>query len=228
MSRIQALDGFVQEIHDSMRMYAQRGLRMFSTSSFQTHSIPLLHIIATSGIDIPVYFLHTGFHFPETLAFRQEIAQRLGLQLIDVSSPVSKINQKDSQGKFLYTSDPDRCCYLNKVLPLEPVLQSHDVWINGVRREQTGFREQLETEEPGAYDTIRYHPILHWTSKMIWDYRMEYELPEHPLDARGYLSIGCVPCTRRFDPEAGERGGRWSGMTKEECGIHTEFVSKPA
>ena len=216
----------VEAIHLKLREYDSRGLRLFSTSSFQTHSIPLLHILSTSGLDIPVYFLHTGFHFPETLVFRNTIAGLLGLQVISVSSPVSKTSQRDAQGKFLYTSDPDRCCYLNKVLPLEPVLQSHDVWINGVRREQTGFRLTMEEESVGAYDTIHYHPILGWTSKMIWEYRKTYDLPEHPLDEQGYLSIGCVPCTRKFDPEHAERSGRWTGLTKEECGIHTEFTSK--
>ena len=216
----------VKTIHDQLAAYSAQGMKMFCTSSFQTHSIPLLHMLSTSGLDIPVYFLHTGFHFPETLAFRNEIAQMLNLQLINISSPVSKSGQKDAQGKFLYTSDPDRCCYLNKVLPLEPVLQSHDVWINGVRREQTGFRENLNTEEKGAFDTIRYHPILNWSSKIIWDYRKQYDLPEHPLDVKGYLSIGCVPCTRKFDPGRGERVGRWAGLTKEECGIHTEFAVK--
>lgn len=216
----------ISDIHSKLHEYSARNLKMFCTSSFQTHSIPLLHTLSTSGLDIPIYFLHTGFHFPETLAFRNEITERLNLNLINISSPVSKVGQKDAQGKFLYASDPDRCCYLNKVLPLEPVLQSHDVWINGVRKEQTGFRESLNEEEKGAFDTIRYHPILDWTSKMIWEYRKEFDLPEHPLDSKGYLSIGCVPCTRKFDPEQGERGGRWTGLTKEECGIHTEFVTK--
>lgn len=214
----------VEIINGKLRDYHARGLKMFSTSSFQTHSIPLLHVIANSGLDIPVYFLHTGFHFPETLQFRNAVTELLGITVIDVSSPVPKSSQRDSMGKFLYASDPDRCCYLNKVLPLEPVLKSHDVWINGVRRDQTGFRQNLDEESQGAFDTIQYHPILDWTSKMIWEYRKTYDLPEHPLDAKGYLSIGCVPCTRKFDPERNERGGRWTGLTKEECGIHTEFT----
>jgi len=213
-------------IHQKLREYDNRGMRLFSTSSFQTHSIPLLHVLSTSGVNIPVYFLHTGFHFPETLLFRDEIGRRLNLQVLNVTSPVSKINQRDTQGRFLYTSDPDRCCYLNKVLPLEPVLQSHDVWINGVRKEQTGFRQTLQDEVAGAFDTIHYHPILNWTSKMIWEYRKAFDLPEHPLDSKGYLSIGCVPCTRKFNPAHSERSGRWTGLTKEECGIHTEFAGK--
>ena len=215
----------VSVIHEQLNTYAEQGLSMFCTSSFQTHSIPLLHILVTTGLDIPIYFLHTGFHFPETLAFRNHVTQLLNLRVINISSPISKSGQKDAQGKFLYASDPDRCCYLNKVLPLESVLQAHDVWINGIRKEQTGFRENLGTEEQGAFNTLRYHPILNWSSKMVWDYRKQYDLPGHPLDAKGYLSIGCVPCTRRFDPGHGERSGRWSGLTKEECGIHTEFAN---
>ncbi|MDX1407558.1 MAG: phosphoadenylyl-sulfate reductase [Saprospiraceae bacterium] len=216
----------VARIHQQLHAYQSAGKRVFVSSSFQTHSIPLLHVIATYDAGIPVYFLETGFHFPETLRFRDEIAERLNLNLVNVESPVPKIAQRDARGHFLYTSDPDRCCYLNKVLPLEPVLQAHDVWISGVRRDQTKFRRDLREEEPGAFDTIRYHPILDWTSKMIWAYRQEHDLPEHPLEAQGYLTIGCVPCTRKFTDAPGDREARWAGMTKEECGIHTEFTVK--
>ena len=214
----------IQRILHQLREYDRRGLKLFSTSSFQTHSIPMLHIISLSDLDIPVYFLDTGFHFPETLQFRNEVRDSLNLNVINIASPVPKVAQRDGTGSFLYTSDPDRCCFLNKVLPLEPILQSHDVWINGVRKDQTAFRNSMKAEEPGAFDTLQYRPMLDWTSKQIWEHRKEYHLPEHPLDAKGYLSIGCVPCTRKFDPEKNERGGRWAGMTKEECGIHTEFA----
>jgi phosphoadenosine phosphosulfate reductase len=189
LSILTAVDG----IHQKLRDYESRGLRLFSTSSFQTHSIPLLHVLSTSGLDIPIYFLHTGFHFPETLAFRNLVAERLGIQVISLSSPVPKVGQRDAQGKFLYTSDPDRCCYLNKVMPLEPILQTHDVWINGVRKEQTGFRQTLQEEVPGAFDTLHYHPILDWTSKMIWEYRKQYDLPEHPLDAKDTFPSDAYP-----------------------------------
>ena len=185
----------------------------------------MLHILSRIAPDIPVYFLDTGFHFPETKVYRDRIVEMLDLNLQVVTSDMPKIAQRDTQGRFLFASDPDRCCYVNKVLPLEPVLKANDIWINGVRRDQTTFRESLTEESPGIHDTLRYHPMLEWTSKMIWEYRKEYDLPEHPLEAQGYLSIGCVPCTRKWNADDG-RGGRWAGMTKEECGIHTEFTAK--
>lgn len=212
------------EVHDRLRHYQDSGKSLFASSSFQTHSIPLLHILSEFDRDIPVYFLDTGFHFPETRVFRDRIAGLLDLNLVIINSPVPKIAQRDEHAAFLFTSDPDRCCYLNKVLPMEPVLMTHDVWISGVRRDQTRHRKGLDTVAQGIHDTLRYHPMLDWTAKMIWEYRQAYQLPEHPLEAQGYLSIGCVPCTRKFHEQPGSRTGRWAGMSKEECGIHTEFA----
>lgn len=204
--------------------YLRDGKKAFVSSSFQSHSLPLLHLISRFDNSIPVYFLNTGFHFPETLMFRHEIADRFGLTVIDVVSPVSKAGQRDSQGKFIYVGNPDHCCYLNKVLPLEPVIEKHDVWINGVRRDQTKFRSQLKEEETMPDGKLRYHPMLDWNSKLIWQYRKEHKLPEHPLEAKGYISIGCMPCTRSVSEGTEGRSGRWSGMSKDECGIQTEFV----
>ena len=218
------LSFLIDRIGEKLDGYKTSGLSTFVSSSFQSHSLPLLHIISRFQKDTPVYFLNTGFHFPETMAFRHEIADLMGLNIIDVVSPVSKSGQRDEQGKFFFVNNPDHCCYLNKVLPMEPVLAQHDVWINGVRRDQTKFRATLMEEEPLADGKLRYHPMLDWTSKMIWEYRKEYNLPEHPLEAQGYLSIGCMPCTRSFDQTQEARAGRWAGMSKEECGIQTEFV----
>jgi len=214
----------VDNIHAKLEAYAVKGKRAFASSSFQTHSIPMLHILSTYDASFPVFFLDTGFHFADTKRFRDEITKMLGLNLTILRSPVSKASQRNERGAFLYTSDPDQCCYFNKVLPLEPILKSHDVWVSGIRRDQTKFRKDLHVEEDGAFGTQRYHPMLDWSSKMIWEYRKEYDLPEHPLESQGYFTIGCAPCTRKFDSESVGRNGRWSGMTKEECGIHTEFT----
>ena len=217
-------DKHIAPIHQKLSDYAGNDKRVFVSSSFQTHSIPLLHIIGSHNEDIPVYFLDTGFHFPETIFFRNQIVELLGLNLQIVTSSVPKIAQRDDQGRLLFASDPDRCCYINKVLPLEPVLKTHDVWISGVRKDQTQFRSGLKEETEGIHHTLRYHPILEWSSKMIWEYRKDHDLPEHPLDAQGYLSIGCIPCTRKSNAANEDRSARWVGMTKEECGIHTEFT----
>jgi len=216
----------IAEIHDRFRHFQDSGKSLFASSSFQTHSIPLLHIISEFDRDIPVYFLDTGFHFPETRVFRDLISELLHLNTISIESPVPKIAQRDDNAAFLFSSDPDRCCYFNKVLPMEPILMKYDVWISGVRRGQTRHRKGLNVEERGIHNTLRYHPLLDWSTKMIWEYRQAYHLPEHPLEAEGYLSIGCVPCTRKFLDYPEKRDGRWAGMSKEECGIHTEFSQK--
>jgi phosphoadenosine phosphosulfate reductase len=218
------LTSFTNQIAEKLATYKEAGKSAFVSSSFQSHSLPLLHIISRFAPQIPVYFLNTGFHFPETMEFRHVIGEQFGLQIIDVSSPVSKSGQRDGQGKFFFVHNPDHCCYLNKVLPMEPVLAEHDVWINGVRRDQTKFRATLQEEELLDRGKLRYHPMLNWTSKLIWAYRKEYNLPEHPLEAQGYLSIGCMPCTRSYAENQDTRQGRWAGMSKEECGIQTEFV----
>lgn len=219
-----ALIPFIERIAEALDRYTADNKSLFVSSSFQSHSLPLLHILSRFAPQTPVYFLNTGFHFPETMAFRHEIADLMGLRIIDVSSPVSKLGQRDDQGKFFFVQNPDHCCYLNKVLPMEPVIRQHDVWINGVRRDQTKFRATLQEEEQMADGKVRYHPMLDWTSKMIWEYRQTYQLPVHPLEAKGYLSIGCMPCTRSFEETQDTRGARWAGMKKEECGIQTEFV----
>jgi phosphoadenosine phosphosulfate reductase len=188
----------------------------------------LLHQLARIDPSIPVYFLDTGYHFPETLAFRRQVADRLGLDVIDVRSPVAKSDQLDSRRRLFFASDPDHCCYLNKTLPMEGVLRGHDVWISGLRRDQSPHRKTFAVEENGPHGTLRYHPMLEWNSKMVREYSERHDLPPHPLDEQGYASIGCEPCTARTTLRDGEVGreGRWNGLHKTECGLHTELIER--
>jgi phosphoadenosine phosphosulfate reductase len=206
--------------------YNTKYQKMFTTSSFQTHSIVLLHILSRIDNTIPVYFINTGYHFPETVAFKDQIADLLKLNMKEVSSFTPRHMQKDARGKLLFTSDPDFCCYLNKVQPLEPILAEHDVWINGVRADQSAVRKSFKEEEKAPHDVIRFHPMLDWNTKMIETYIKEHKLPRHPLEEKGYFSIGCEPCTRKFDLEWNAREGRWFGLNKTECGLNTDLVSK--
>ena len=150
----------ISDIQLRLRTFQSDGKSIFASSSFQTHSIPLLHILSQFDNNIPIYFIDTGFHFPETRIFRDQITELLKLNLVIISSPVPKIAQRDGNSEFLFTSDPDRCCYLNKVLPLEPVLMKFDVWISGLRRDQTTHRQNLDIVERGIHDTLRFHPML--------------------------------------------------------------------
>ncbi|ABG58234.1 phosphoadenylyl-sulfate reductase [Cytophaga hutchinsonii] len=216
-----------EEIHLKLTEYQEKGLKLFTTSSFQTHSIVLLHILSEFDPSIPVYFINTGYHFPETVLYRDQIADLFNLKNIKVVSSATPRNmQKDAEGRLLFTSDPDYCCYLNKVQPLDAVLPDYDIWINGVRADQSAVRKSFSVEQPAPHDTIRFHPMLDWDVRMIEKYIKEHKIPRHPLEEKGYLSIGCEPCTRKFDLETYNRQGRWFGLNKTECGLNTELVSK--
>lgn len=215
----------VEEIIETLHKLHGEEKAMFLTSSFQTHSIPLLHIVSRAGLPIPVYCLNTGFLFPETLAFRDQLAIDFGIEIRDVFSEIPKSQQRDARGNFYFTSNPDYCCHINKVLPTQNLLKTHDIWINGVRADQNANRRSMQTFQPAGQGAIRFHPMLDWTAKDIYTYRKAHKLPEHPLDQQGYSSIGCEPCTRKALPDD-PREARWFGMNKTECGLHTELVDK--
>lgn len=173
---------------------------------------------------IPVYYTNTGFLFPETLQFVDEVSALLNLTVIALRPEVTKIRQMDHQGRFLYTSDPDHCCYLNKVAPLDPILIENDVWINGIRADQSAVRSEMLEEQPASNNCLRFHPMLRWNAKMVYYYRKHFDLPEHPLEKHGYLSIGCEPCTSKHFGEGNQRNARWFGMNKTECGLNTTLI----
>ena len=214
----------VAAIRQKIEQYAAAGKRMFTTSSFQTHSIPMLHILSEVDNSIPVYFINTGYLFPETVSFRDEVAEQLKLQIVDLKSDTPKYMQKGANGKLMFAIDPDHCCYLNKTQPMEAVLASHDVWINGVRADQSAVRKAMKVEQPAPFDSLRFHPMLDWDKRKIYAYIKEHNLPKHPLDDKGYISIGCEPCTRKIDLEMQEREARWFGLNKVECGLHTDLI----
>lgn len=197
---------------------------MFASTSLQSHSIVLIHILSKIDNSIPFYFINTGYHFPETMKFREFISKELKVEIQMLVSPVSKHLQKD-RGNLLFTTDPDHCCYLNKIVPVDNLLMSMDVWINGVRAVQNENRKRLDVEEKAAHDSIRFHPLLDWTDKMVYDYIKENNLPRHPLEAKGYISIGCEPCTRKAFGE-NSRDARWYGQNKTECGLNIDLIEK--
>ncbi len=213
-----------EAIAEKISHYQAQGKSLFTSSSFQTHSLVMLHILSRIDSSIPIYFINTGYLFPETIAFKDEVAAQFGLTIHEVKSSTPKYLQREANGKLMFTTDPDHCCYLNKTAPMEPVLANYDVWINGVRADQSAVRKAMKSEQPAPFNTLRFHPMLDWTNQAIFRYVREYDLPRHPLDAQGYVSIGCEPCTRKPDPEMQEREARWYGMNKVECGLHTDLI----
>lgn len=215
-------------IVEQVARYRESGKRVFASSSFQTQSIVLLHILSEVRPRIPVVFLNTGYHFPETIAFRDKIAQLLGLDLVDLRPQTPKFLQIGGDGRLLFASDPDHCCELNKIQPMEGILREYDVWINGVRGDQNASRGALRVEEAAPFGVVRFHPLLGWSARDIHMYRVTHNLPAHPLEEKGYVSIGCEPCTRRVDLSEDGRAGRWYGLKKTECGLQTDLLKKSA
>jgi len=215
----------LNEIESYLKGYMADGKQFFASSSFQTHSIPMLHILNTIAPGFPVYFIDTGFHFPETLEFRDQVAGQLNLNVMNQKGDIPLMNQLNSEGRFFFQSDPGYCCSINKTQPMDSLMKQYDIWITGVRKDQNANRSKMNYEAEGPHNTLRFHPMIHWNSRMIWEYRKQHSLPTHPLEAEGFLSIGCLPCTQKFSMEQGDgRGGRWKGMKKNECGLHTDLI----
>jgi len=193
-----------------------------ASSSFQSGSVPLLHMISKTCPEMPILFLDTGFHFPETLAFKEELANRFNLNLIHVHPRQSERGSSRSRSRALYREDPDLCCYINKVEPFSEATKNLAAWVSGIRRDQTDHRKETKILEQRGTGPVRVHPMFNMNQDAIRQYMEKHDLPSHPLLDQGYLSIGCAPCTRPAIEGQGERSGRWAGMEKTECGLHLE------
>jgi phosphoadenosine phosphosulfate reductase len=188
-------------------------------SSFGADSVVLLHLLSKVAPDTPVLFLETGMMFPETLTYQREVAETLGLSNVRLIRPDSgDLFAHDPEGD-LNGRDPDLCCTIRKVRPLEVALQGFDAWITGRRRVQSGTRATIPLFEVEA-GRIKANPLAGWSGADLAAYMDAHALPRHPLVARGYPSIGCAPCTSKVAPGEDPRAGRWRGREKTECGIH--------
>ncbi len=193
--------------------------RIAAVSSFGTESAVLLSMVAAIDPSVPVVFLDTARHFPETLAYRDELAQRLGLRDVrDVVPPTGAVADRDPTGE-LWHFDPDACCALRKVEPLERALHGFDAWISGRKRHQAATRAAMPFVEFDG-SRIKLNPLADWTADRIRDEMARRRLPPHPLAGRGFPSVGCSVCTRAVGAQEPDRSGRWAGLPKVECGIH--------
>lgn len=193
--------------------------RLAVVSSFGAESAVLLALVAELDPALPVIFLETGMHFAETLEYRQHLTEVLGLRQVQDVRPAAETVAAGDPAGALWQFDPDACCALRKVTPLEQALAPYSGWINGRKRYQSATRHMLSyVERNGA--RVKINPLAGWDADQIEAEMIRRRLPRHPLVAEGYPSIGCGPCTRRATPGADPRSGRWSGMAKTECGIH--------
>jgi phosphoadenosine phosphosulfate reductase len=198
--------------------------RVALVSSFGAESAVLLHLVAAIDPSVPVIFLDTGKHFPETLAYRDTLAKRLGLTNLDVIAPdPARLAERDETG-LRWSYDPDGCCEIRKVEPLARALAEFDATITGRKGFQSATRAALPHVEPDTSDAagrLKLNPLASWTKPDLEAYFAAHDLPRHPLEAQGYLSIGCSPCTSIVKPGEDPRAGRWRGWDKVECGIHS-------
>jgi phosphoadenosine phosphosulfate reductase len=199
--------------------------RIALVSSFGAESAALLHMVASIDDSVPVIFLDTDKHFVETKLYRQKLVRRLHLRDVRIVRPLaSDIAREDPQG-MLHRSDADRCCNIRKTLPLHAALEGFDAWITGRKRFHGGARAKLPTMEL-IDGRLKIDPLAHYSRQDILDYMWMNELPDHPLAAAGYTSIGCMPCTAKTGSGEDPRAGRWAGRDKTECGIHWSVNGK--
>jgi phosphoadenosine phosphosulfate reductase len=181
----------------------------------------LVDIAARVRPGLPVLFVDTGYHFPETIGTRDAVALRYPVQVLTIHPARTVAEQDAAEGPELYARDPDRCCSLRKVTPFEMALARFSAWASGVRREETAARAHTRVVEWDSHRRmIKVNPLAAWTQDDVDRYIAEHDVLVNPLLYDGYPSIGCAPCTRRVAAGEDPRAGRWSGTGKLECGLN--------
>ena len=224
MTTVSASDALALTASSFLREHLQHAQRACITSSFQAEDVAVLHMVLQLQPQVPVIFLETGYHFPETIAYRDRIAAEWNLNLVNVEAEQSVADQ-ESQFGILNQTAPDRCCGLRKVEPLFRALGSYTTWVTGLRRQQSKSRANLQPHEfftlPTGKILAKLSPLADWTARDVWQYAEQHSIPLLPLYEQGFTSIGCAPCTSLPFDANDPRSGRWSGR-KLECGIHLQ------
>jgi phosphoadenosine phosphosulfate reductase len=200
--------------------------KVILTCSFQHDGVVLAHMLRGIAPEVPVVFINTGFHFAETLAYRDEIERRFGIKVLELAPIMPREQFATEHGLDLYARNPDLCCHINKVEPLKRFLPGVRAWVNGRRRDQASTRKDIRTIEAFQGNLFKVNPMASWTAKDTYYYMERHGIPTHPLFDKGYASIGCEPCTRPVVAGENERDGRWAGTGKVECGLHTFLEPK--
>lgn len=183
------------------------------TSSFGTTAVYLIHLMHKQGINHPIHFIDTTFHFKETLEYKQQLTAQFDLEVIDVMP--DKEDNEHAKLYELYKYDPDRCCFINKVEPLNRIKGDYKIWISGLMGWQNSFRKNLNIFEEKK-GILKFYPLIDVSESEALKYIKKYDLPEHPLKPLGYESVGCKHCTIKGE----KRNGRWAQTVKTECGLH--------
>jgi len=200
------------------------------SSAFGAEGMVLIDMASRVRKDFRLFTIDTEFLFPETYNLMDRIEEKYGVAIEKVYSVLSPEEQERTQGSALWTRDPDLCCNLRKVEPLRRKLGELGAWITSIRRDQTSVRSSARRVEWDAkFSLVKNNPIVDWTSKQVWRYIHDHDVPYNELHNQDYPSIGCTHCTRAIRPGEDSRAGRWPGFAKTECGLHIiEPVSETA
>jgi phosphoadenosine phosphosulfate reductase len=200
--------------------------KLTMATAFGAEGCCILHMLADIEPRVRVFNLETGYQFAETLALRERIKERYGIEVEYVRAEMTVPEYEAEHGGPLYRIRPDQCCHDRKVLPLRQAVVGYEAWISAIRRDQTSHRAGASVVGWDAkFSLVKINPLLSWTRSDVWRFILDHDIPYNPLHDQGYPSIGCWPCTAAVGEGADERAGRWSGSAKKECGLHVIEVS---
>lgn len=214
----------IEIIEWSFQTYKQD---LFYPCSFGLEGIVLIDMVSKIKKDIKVVFLDTNFHFKETYNLVEKIKQRYPNFNIEMLKPkLTPDQQAKIYGDNLWRTNPDQCCYIRKVKPLQEKMIMYEAWITGIRKNQSSFRSQMEVVNlDNVFQRVKICPLINWSLDEVWAYIKKHNLPYNPLHEQGYPSIGCEYCTSKGEGDT--REGRWKGKEKNECGLHSRLENSP-
>jgi len=201
--------------------FGQYGDRVAIATGFGAEGMVLIDMAAKINSSANIFFIDTGFLFPETYELRRRLEERYRVEIRSFESEFSTEDQEVLYGPRLWSRAPDLCCEIRKLEPLKDALRDLDAWITAIRRDQTEARALSRAVEWDArWQRVKINPLFRWTRSEVWDYIRRNDVPYNPLHDAGYPSIGCTHCTRAVREGEDERAGRWAGQEKTECGLH--------
>lgn len=197
------------------------GDKLTMATAFGAEGCAIIAMLADISKDVFIFNLDTGYQFPETLDTRQRLMEKYGLNIHLVRAEQSVNDMEAAHGGPIYDKNPDLCCHIRKVVPLEKAVAGYEAWISAIRRDQAPTRAHAPIVGwDRKFHLVKVNPLANWTKRDVWDFILNNDVPYNPLHDQGYPSVGCWPCTQAVGAGEDDRAGRWAGSAKKECGLH--------
>jgi len=206
------------------------GGKLTMATAFGAEGCAIIAMLSQITKDVYLFNLDTGYQFPETLETRQRLMDKYGLPIHLVRAEQTVADMEAAHTGPIYSSNPDLCCHIRKVAPLENAVKGYEAWISAIRRDQAPTRAHAPIVGwDKKFGLVKVNPLANWTKRDVWNYLLKNDVPYNPLHDQGYPSIGCFPCTKAVGAGEDDRAGRWTGQAKKECGLHIlNTVSPPS